>query len=340
MSLIYSALSRLDKVPANQGLDGSASNSHVGSVKTDRRVPFWVYVALAACVLIVLGGWLVTVLLQSNFASNTSARSGFAPTPTGDSMAMQPAPPRTSVVEAQFVATSLPTGFTAIATPAAATMAVPAPVPVAVSPAVQRQALPALVPVSAEVAMLAIASKAAATPVKPKANSDQAAKLVDALKVAKGAQAVRPAQARPPVTAASNAITPTLQESQEPAVIDPEVTRQLTVAVKRAIEAGKNDEAQALLQQLSQRLPAESITLLRLSAWQKMQAGDSAQAIALYRQISNRLPGDESSGINLALLHWRAGQREEARQVLGELSERHPESATVQRYQRELGVPR
>jgi hypothetical protein len=26
--------------------------------------------------------------------------------------------------------------------------------------------------------------------------------------------------------------------------------------------------------------------------------------------------------------------------VMGELSERHPESATVQRYQRELGAPR
>jgi thioredoxin-like negative regulator of GroEL len=324
VSLIYSALSQLDKTPANAGSGGPASNPYVESVKADRRLPIWIYVALTASALMVLGGWLVTVLLQSSLAPNASVKLSSVLAPTGDHVAMAlvpPVPPKPLVVVTPLVAAPLTTGFSGAVSTAEGPMA--APVPVSPSPATSP-----------------IAPKAAATPVQSKANFAPTAKPAEAVPVVKVAQAVQSAQARPVAIAPATTTAPALEEFREPAVIDPEVTRQLTVAVTRAIEAGKNDEAQALLQQLSQRLPAESITLLRLSAWQKMQAGDSAQAMALYRRISNRLPGDESAGINLALLHWRAGQLQEARQVMGDLSERHPESATVQRYQRELGAPR
>jgi hypothetical protein len=337
VSLIYSALSQLDKNPANAGSGGPASNPYVESVKANRRLPIWIYLALTASVLMVLGGWLVTVLLQSSLAPNASVKLSSVVAPTGDHVAMAlvpPVPPQPLMVVTPLVAGPLTPGLTTAKGPMAA------PAPADVRAAVQRQSSPALAPVSPSPATSPIVPKAAATPVQFKANLAPTATPAEAVQVVKVAQAARPTQARPVAIAAVITTTPALEEFQEPAVIDPEVTRQLTVAVKRAIEAGKNDEAQDLLQQLSQRLPAESITLLRLSAWQKMQAGDSAQAMALYRRISNRLPGDESAGINLALLHWRAGQLQEARQVMGELSERHPESATVQRYQRELGAPR
>ncbi len=122
--------------------------------------------------------------------------------------------------------------------------------------------------------------------------------------------------------------------------LDPQETEQLTKATQLAIQSGKNEEAESLLKKLALRLPVESLTLLRLNAWHRMQSGDSAQAMVLYRQITERLPGDESAGINLALLHWKAGQQGEARRLIAALAERHPESETVQKYSRELGAPR
>lgn len=148
------------------------------------------------------------------------------------------------------------------------------------------------------------------------------------------------APAKPPARVRPKPSAPMITEAAPPPPLDPQETAQLTQAVKRAIQAGKNDEAQNLLQQLAMRLPRESITLLRLNAWHRMQSGDPAQAMVLYRQISERIPGDESAGINLALLHWKAGQPDEARRLIAALAERHPESETVQRYSRELGVLR
>ena len=140
------------------------------------------------------------------------------------------------------------------------------------------------------------------------------------------------ARPRPPVEIST--------EAAPPPTLDPQETEQLIKAVTLAIQAGRQGEAQNLLKQLAVRLPSESITLLRLNAWHSMQGGDPARAMALYRQIVERMPDDESAGINLALLHWKAGQTDEARRLMGSLAERHPESNTVQKYNRELGAPR
>lgn len=131
-----------------------------------------------------------------------------------------------------------------------------------------------------------------------------------------------------------------ITEAAPPPPIDPQETEQLTRAVNLAVQAGRNDEAQNLLKQLATRLPSESITLLRLNAWHSMQSGNSARAMALYRQIVERIPDDESAGINLALLYWKAGQKDDALRLIGALAERHPESNTVQKYNRELGAAR
>jgi Flp pilus assembly protein TadD len=112
----------------------------------------------------------------------------------------------------------------------------------------------------------------------------------------------------------------------------------LTIAIKRAIQANKKEEVESLMAQLGKQLPAESITLLRLRAWQKMQSGDQQEALVLYQQIVDRIPDDETAAINLALLHWKAGNREEARRLMLDLTSRHPESENVQSYGRQFGV--
>jgi hypothetical protein len=99
--------------------------------------------------------------------------------------------------------------------------------------------------------------------------------------------------------------------------------------VRRAIDARQHDDAKALLQQLARKLPPESITLLRLRAWHALKSGDIQGAQALYRGIVERLPDDESASINLALSHWKLGQKEEARRVVAALAERRPESESV-----------
>jgi Tetratricopeptide repeat len=191
-------------------------------------------------------------------------------------------------------------------------------VPVPVVPPIQFALAPVVAPVAVDL------------PVPTKADAPEMPPVI-----AKAMQSKPHAQPRPKAQAQVIAdATPVAEE------IDPVETDKMTQAVRRAIQAGKNDEAQGLLKQLATRLPPESITLLRLNAWYRMQSGDQAQAMSLYRQIGERIPGDESAGINLALLHWKAGQQEEARRLIGALAERHPESETVQRYSRELGVLR
>ena len=121
---------------------------------------------------------------------------------------------------------------------------------------------------------------------------------------------------------------------------DPDKVSSLAVAITGAIAAGRKEEAEALLQQLGTHLPADSITLLRLRAWQAFRANDQAQALTLYRQIVERLPGDEPASISLAALSWKSGQQDEARQIIHGLAELYPNSDIVQRYSALFGERR
>ncbi|MBU0594595.1 MAG: tetratricopeptide repeat protein [Gammaproteobacteria bacterium] len=111
----------------------------------------------------------------------------------------------------------------------------------------------------------------------------------------------------------------------------------LAMNVKQAIEEGNKDKAESLLKQLAASLPPESITLLRLRAWQALHNGESPKAIAIYEQIVQRLPGDESASVNLAVLNWKTGKRDEARRIVAALAERYPDSETVRRYAVQFG---
>lgn len=284
MSLIYSALNKLEQESGVAGTpDKTVANPYAATARKS-GAPRWVYLVVLGCLLVVLGGWLSMSALKAKFAAEQVREPDRQPAP-------MPAVPSVPVPPIQFAETPV---------------AVPAAVDLTVHTAPLRPEITASAPTSER-----MAEPAKAVQPKPRA------------------------QARPKPPA--QVVTETAPVADE---INPEETDRLTQAVKRAIQAGQNEEATNLLKQLATRLPPESITLLRLNAWHRMQSGDAAQAMALYRQIGERIPGDESAGINLALLNWKAGRQEEARRVIGALAERHPESETVQRYSRELGAPR
>lgn len=298
MSLIYSALNKLEQEQGATGAqDPSVGNPYAVAARKS-GTPRWVYLVIAGCVVVVLGGWLSMNALRAKFA------------------AAQMVQPISQVVPASQAA---PTSQLAMAPVVVAPVSVSAVVDLPMSAPV----VPVMTPVSALASL-------------PEPQALQAA--------APAAQAmaapVKTAQIKPPARARPRPPVEMITEAAPPPPLDPQETERLTKAVKLAIQTGKHDDAQGLLKQLATRLPAESITLLRLNAWHRMQSGDSAQAMVLYRQITERLPSDESAGINLALLHWKAGQQGEARQLIGALAERHPESETVQKYSRELGAPR
>lgn len=114
---------------------------------------------------------------------------------------------------------------------------------------------------------------------------------------------------------------------------------QLAMTAQQAIDAGNNALATSTLAQLASILPPESLTLLRLRAWQALHNNEQSRAIMLYGQIVDRLPDDESSSINLAVLNWKAGNHDEARRIMGRLAERHPDSDTAQSYVAKFGEP-
>lgn len=207
---------------------------------------------------------------------------------------------------------------------------VPAPMPQASAPFVPARLAASPVPTLTPVLQ---------TPAPPQALDAAIENPLKALKVEKAAAPLGTVSAktrlksRPtPREVAPAQLLPTSDE------IHPEETERLVRAITLAINSGKTAEAESLLTQLGERLPAESITLLRLRAWQNMQNGDQVKALALYRQIVQRLPEDEPASINLALLYWKAGQLDEARRLIAALAQRHPESSTLERYSHEFGA--
>jgi tetratricopeptide (TPR) repeat protein len=96
--------------------------------------------------------------------------------------------------------------------------------------------------------------------------------------------------------------------------------------------------ARETLETLEQRLPRESLTLLRLRAWYAMSIGEDGKAREFYREILGRIEDDVNSAINLAVLEARAGRAEEARKIILELSGRLPDSVQIQSARQAFGL--
>lgn len=355
MSLIYSALSRLEPDPGAQAAPEKAV-VHPYRMRAEKRgAPRWVYLTVSGCILAVLAGWLsMTVLREKFVVAQLRAPDKLVTPAPAPAAAIQPAP---TVPVAQAVPVSASIGeIAALAPPPARTggqarvevptiavqpIAPPAPAKIVAPMAVARAVAPAPVVTKAG-EPIASEPAAAAQVAAPKDTGSRIEMMVERPQAeiktmpAKIAHANLQAMSAPaPLAQANRQSAPPAAAADE---MDAEKTNSLALSIKRAIQAGKNDEADSLLKQLGTRLPPDSITLLRLRAWRETQGGDQLQAIALYRQIVARIPDDETAAINLALLYWKAGQQEEARSLIGAQMERHPESETVQRYSRQFGA--
>jgi|GEM_PF-4489839 Thioredoxin domain-containing protein len=113
--------------------------------------------------------------------------------------------------------------------------------------------------------------------------------------------------------------------------------------VHRCNEAIYNNnfaEAESQIKIMTQLLPDQSLTLLRMRAWYAVSSGDDSEARKLYRQMLDRTTNDENAGINLAILEARAGRVDEAKKILNNLANHHPDSEQLNAVRQAFGLVR
>lgn len=143
--------------------------------------------------------------------------------------------------------------------------------------------------------------------------------------------------AQPPVTSAAATAAPYLgsdnfvKVGKQPEVDSDEGVANQIAAFNAAMGSKDRAGARDALASLQRRLPAQSMTMLRMQAWYAVESGDDVAALALYQRILERLPGDVNAGINVALIDWRADRRHAAQSRIGELHTRHPDQMLVTR---------
>lgn len=96
-----------------------------------------------------------------------------------------------------------------------------------------------------------------------------------------------------------------------------------------AVKDARMDDAKRELEMLAARLPAGTLGLVRAQAWFDLQAGNDAAAANGYRSVIERIPGDEEAAINLASIHARQKNTEEARAILDTAARMRPDSAAL-----------
>lgn len=316
MSLIYSALKTLDKKNPTAGASTEAHLSGHASSKPGRDVgAHWLYRAgVAGVVTVILIGGIALVLQNQRLKKIPQ-------------LVIQP-------VMVAASASMVPVSHTLTPGPVQQTTL---PVPESEARVSAQPILPVVqTPVIAtKVANKTVSQSAVATPVEhhatekteiPKAAVPATGPIVSSETKTPAHTQIKPA----PVVAMRN------KSTQAKPTTDDDINR-LVATAKQAIDTGNKDAAASNLKQLAAILPAESLTLLRLRAWQALRSNNQPMALMLYGQIVDRLPDDISSSINLAVLNWDAGRHEEARRIVGRLAERRPDSDTVQSYVAEFG---
>jgi len=167
----------------------------------------------------------------------------------------------------------------------------------------------------------------------------------------KAAEATQPATADAPKpadsdAAASTEVTPkdsltvydasTLRPSSDHEVL----IMDLVYRCNEAIRNNNLPEADAQIKIMTQFLPKDSLTLLRMRAWYALAAKQDDEARLLYRQILARVADDENAGINLAILEARAGHVDEAKRILNDLANRNPDSERLTTVRQAFGLIR
>jgi hypothetical protein len=93
--------------------------------------------------------------------------------------------------------------------------------------------------------------------------------------------------------------------------------------------AGNHEQARTYLAKIQSKLPAQSITLLRMQAWYAVDTGDDGIARSLFLSILDRVPDDQNAGVNSALIDWRAGRLDAALARMDSLHQKFPDSPLV-----------
>jgi len=96
-----------------------------------------------------------------------------------------------------------------------------------------------------------------------------------------------------------------------------------------AMSAGNYEEARAHLTQLQAKLPAQSITSLRMQAWYAVDTSDDTTAREVFMRILDRVPDDQNAGVNIALIDWRANRFSAALARIDRLHQLYPDSSLV-----------
>lgn len=95
------------------------------------------------------------------------------------------------------------------------------------------------------------------------------------------------------------------------------------------MSAGNYEQAGAHLSKLQSKLPAQSITLLRMQAWYAVDTSDDDSARGLFLRILDRVPDDQNAGVNVALIDWRAKRFSAALARIDRLHQMYPDSSLV-----------
>lgn len=95
------------------------------------------------------------------------------------------------------------------------------------------------------------------------------------------------------------------------------------------MSAGNYEQARSHLSKLQSKLPAQSITLLRMQAWYAVDTSDDDSARGLFLRIIDRVPDDQNAGVNIALIDWRAKRFSAALARIDRLHQIYPDSPLV-----------
>ncbi|MBR7800855.1 tetratricopeptide repeat protein [Undibacterium fentianense] len=353
MSLIYNALNKLEKKLEN------GTPNPIGSVSADQYVlvtkpagmPGWVKFLLALCVLGVVAGWLAMTVLRDQIqalkqgldASSVAAKkSDSTPAPKQpQEMAVPNGNADTSPTA--NVDKNLEQDLKAMLNAAANENVKTEGKSDPTSPELKPAAIGAQIAKIQQEAVANVAAAAAANEQETQVVPEREISHVEIrVETPNSSNSMQGTKARAEKSSASKVAK--LEKNAKPAAapsaeeLNSQDVARLTLAIKSAIQVGKKTEADELIAQLQTKLDPESLTLLHLKAWRQMQGGDQQQAIHWYQQIVGRNPEDEIAAVNLSLLYWRAGQKNEARKVIVDIAERKPDSEIVQTYSRQFGV--
>ncbi len=95
------------------------------------------------------------------------------------------------------------------------------------------------------------------------------------------------------------------------------------------MSAGNFEQAREYLAKLQAKLPAQSITLLRMQAWYSVDTSDDNAAREIFLRILDRVPDDQNAGVNIALIDWRANRFSAALARIDRLHQMYPDSSLV-----------